>query len=140
MILRRATTYLRQFVDKIEQNKAVLIVQGARQVGKTHLIEAMLSELQDKFILKFNLERDVLIRAAIDQCRDFQEFNTFLKSRGLKDSNNSILFIDEAQESEKLGSFVRFMKEEWKNISVILSGSSITKLFNSDVRVPVGLL
>lgn len=137
-MLRRDLRYLRQFVDRKEENKSVLIVQGARQVGKTYLIEAMLSELRERTILKFNLEKDVLVRAAIDDCRDFQEFNVYLQSRGLRDENNFILFIDEAQESEKLGSFVRFMKEEWKNVSVILSGSSITKLFKSDVRVPVG--
>jgi predicted AAA+ superfamily ATPase len=38
----------------------------------------------------------------------------------------------------KLGGFVRFMKEEWSNATVILSGSTLTRLFRPSVRYPVG--
>ena len=49
-----------------------------------------------------------------------------------------ILFIDEAQKSRRLGSFVRYMKEEWDSASVILSGSLIAELHTKTERRPVG--
>ncbi len=48
----------------------------------------------------------------------------------------SILFIDEAQESKQLGAYVRSMKEQWHKTHVILTGSSISRLFSG--RFPVG--
>lgn len=49
----------------------------------------------------------------------------------------SILFIDEAQESMALGRFVRFMKEDRPCATVILSGSTLRRLFRKDTRYPV---
>ena len=43
-----------------------------------------------------------------------------------------------AQESRMLGSFVRFMKEAWAHATVILSGSTLRRLFRAHTRYPVG--
>ena len=62
----------------------------------------------------------------IDDCEEFNEFNQVLKDRvGFDGDSGYVLFIDEAQESRKLGRFVRFMKEEWRNSTVILTGSTL---------------
>jgi predicted AAA+ superfamily ATPase len=50
-----------------------------------------------------------------------------------------IVFIDEAQENEKIGAYVRQMKEDDGKVTQwILTGSSMTRLFKEDQRVPVG--
>ena len=56
----------------------------------------------------------------------------------LSTENNEILFIDESQFSRRLGSYVRFMKENWTAVTVILSGSLIGEIHGEDVRRPVG--
>jgi predicted AAA+ superfamily ATPase len=86
-----------------------------------------------------NLERDTRLRSLIDGCQDFAEFQQVLADR-LKFSPgpDSLLFIDESQESRQLGRFVRFMKEDWRDATVILSGSTLSRLFRDDVRYPVG--
>ena len=58
--------------------------------------------------------------------------------RGFEGASGQVLFIDEAQESHSLGRFVRFMKEEWRHATVILTGSSLQRLFRGDTRFPVG--
>ena len=118
--------------------KPVLLLGGARQVGKTTLAERALQQ-SSKRAVHVNLERDSLIRSAFDACRDFAEYEDVLRDRfAFRGDADWVLSIDEAQESRKLGEFVRFMKEEWPKATVILSGSTLTRLFRPATRYPVG--
>lgn len=128
---------LLSFLNKKDKHKNVLIVEGARQVGKSYLIKEALSKLSVE-VLQFNLEESPIFRNQIDATKSFAEFSSFMQSEyDFKENKSLVLFIDEAQESKQLGSYVRFMKEKWQNKSVILSGSSMTRLFEES-RVPVG--
>ncbi len=119
-------------------HKDVLLVEGARQVGKTWIVQHALRNTS-KPTYEINLERDSLLRAEIDECGDFHEFQDLLQDRlGFQRGSNSVFFVDEAQESRNLGRFVRFMKEEWEKTTTILSGSTLRRLFRPDVRYPVG--
>lgn len=136
--LRREDRILERFILDDNVHKPVLLVEGARQVGKTWLVENALRHT-GKPTFEVNLERDSLLRAEIDDCRDFQEFQDLLEDRlGFTGGSHSILFIDEAQESRHLGRYVRFMKEAWEKSTTILSGSTLTRLFRNDTRYPVG--
>jgi len=53
-------------------------------------------------------------------------------------AKNSILFFDEAQESKNLANYVKSFKENWPEIQVILTGSSMNRFFPEDTRIPVG--
>ncbi len=124
--------------DKETRFKPVLLLEGARQVGKTTLAERVLQQ-SPKCAVHVNLERDALIRSVFDDCRDFAEYEDVLRDRfDFQGDADQVLFIDEAQESRKLGEFVRFMKEEWPKATVILSGSTLTRLFRPKARYPVG--
>lgn len=139
MLKRELYSALSDFISKNEKNKNVLIVQGARQVGKTFLVESYLKDLGDRQRqVSFNLEKNPLLKNEINESQDFAQFSQVIKKYGYTPLPGSLLFIDEAQESPKLGAYVRFMKEEWEDVSIILSGSSISKLFSGDARVPVG--
>jgi predicted AAA+ superfamily ATPase len=111
----------------------VLLIEGARQVGKTTLVEEMLAGRDDTIHL--NLETDRATRNAIDQTTNFSELKFYLSNHH-DASRKRILFIDEAQESTRLGDYVRSFKESWPELSVILTGSSMSRLFQG--RVPVG--
>ena len=118
--------------------KNVMIIEGARQVGKSRLVDEVLKGRPEK-VLKLNLEVSSIELKKIDDCRDFSEFNDYIEDRFEVDSeDNFILYIDEAQGSRMLGGFVRSMKEQWRRASVILTGSSMSRLFRAEVRYPVG--
>ena len=135
---RRSERALERFIADPMPHKPVLLVEGARQVGKTTLVEHVLAG-SAKPTVRINLERDSLDRMAFDECRDFAAFQDLLLDRhGLRPNADQILFIDEAQESRTLGGFVRFMKEEWPRATVILSGSTLRRLFRPHTRYPVG--
>lgn len=129
----------KKFGNLLQGERDVVLVQGARQVGKTTLVESVLGRGQNIFSL--NLERDLEALRGIDRTTSFAEFTRFLQAylrNAHFDAPGQILFIDEAQESEHLGRYVRFMKEEWQHIRVILSGSSMSRIFRNETRVPVG--
>ncbi len=116
----------------------VALLEGARQVGKTTLVEAIRPKL-DREILYLNLEEDSRAVYDLNSCEDFAEFETYLATvHQFKGDGQRILCIDEAQESSALGGFVRFMKEKWQHTPVILTGSSMTRIFGSETRFPVG--
>ncbi|MDE0029320.1 MAG: AAA family ATPase [Deltaproteobacteria bacterium] len=137
-IARHGESELARHIADATPFKPVLLLEGARQVGKTTLAERVLRQ-SPKRAVHVNLERDSLIRSALDACRDFAEYEDVLRDRfDFRGDADRVLFIDEAQESRKLGEFVRFMKEEWSKATVILSGSTLTRLFRPTTRYPVG--
>jgi len=129
---------LKRLIDSTEEHKNVILVDGARQVGKSRLVERVLQSNQAKKI-EINLEVDSLVRSKIDECLQFNEFYDLLVDEfGLDPNRKTIIYIDEAQESMKLGGFVRSMKEQWPRVTVILTGSSLSRLFRLGARYPVG--
>lgn len=135
---RRRERDIERFIAEAVPYKPVLLLDGARQVGKTTLVDAVLDR-SAKDSVRIDLERDTLVRSAIDDCADFAEFEDLLLDRfGYRGDADRILFVDEAQESRRLGSFVRFMKEAWTRATVILSGSTLRRLFRDRTRYPVG--
>lgn len=137
-VRRHGEVEIGQFIADRTPHKPVLLLEGARQVGKTTLVQRVLQE-SARPVTQINLERDALARSAFDDCREFAEFTDLLRDRfDFAGDAGQVLFIDEAQESRMLGSFVRFMKEEWRRATVILSGSTLTRLFRPHMRYPVG--
>jgi len=130
---------LENFFKDYGPKSSVLLVEGARQVGKTYLIEEFLKNKDRDRIISINLEKEKDLKFEIDGTRNFGEFSQWLGfKKGFRNDQFYTIFIDEAQESKNLGSYIVSMKEEWKNTKVILTGSSMNKLFSGDSRVPVG--
>jgi len=68
---------------------------------------------------------------AIDATAHFDDFTLLLENRfGFKLGSGPVLIIDEAQLSKKLGGYVRFFKENWQTQPVILTGSTLSTLFD----------
>ncbi len=135
---RRLEPTVLGFINGAFEHKNVLLIEGARQVGKTALTENAIAR-SGKRCCCVNLERDSLLRSLIDECVDFDAFTRLLRDRlDFQPGTDTVLFIDEAQESMLLGRFVRFMKEDWPRSTVILSGSTLRRLFRQGVRYPVG--
>ncbi len=134
---RDAEKYVSLFLADSQPISNVLLVQGARQVGKTFLIHSSLKDKEN--LVTINFEKDPHIKMMVDATKSFEDFTELLTRRfNFKTNGGCTLFIDEAQESEKIGSYVRFMKEDWLNTKVILTGSSMKRLFRNSTRVPVG--
>lgn len=121
----------------VEPNRhEVIVIEGARQVGKSWLVENVLRDI-DIPSQGWDLEKNSKLRHDINRTEDFYDFQTLMLDRyDVKPGN--ILFFDEAQECPKLAEYVKSFKEDWPQVRVILTGSSMNRFFPKSVRIPVG--
>ncbi len=96
----------------------VIIVLGARQVGKTTLIENILSELDYPNIVLNGDEADV---------RELLADTTSTRLRAIV-GKNKIVFIDEAQRISNIGVTLKLFADKLNDIQVIATGSSSFEL------------
>lgn len=137
-ITRRKESELQWLLEHPASETGAILIEGARQVGKTTMVQQVLASLELP-VHAVDLEERALLRSQIDACREFREFEDLLRDElGFDPTAESVLFMDEAQESSALGRFVRYMKERWRQTRVILTGSTLTRLFREDTRFPVG--
>jgi predicted AAA+ superfamily ATPase len=108
------------FKSQIKPGK-VLILLGARRVGKSHLLKRIISELDPSELLLLNGEDQTTIdRMAV---RSVENFRLIL-------GNAKFLFIDEAQNIPDIGAKLKLLVDEIPNVSVIVTGSSMFELTN----------
>lgn len=108
------------FKSHIKPGK-VLILLGARRVGKSHLLKRIISELDPSELLLLNGEDQTTIdRMAV---RSVENFRLLL-------GNAKFLFIDEAQNIPDIGTKLKLLVDEIPNVSVIVTGSSMFELAN----------
>lgn len=128
-------SYIIDFINKKEESKDVLILSGARQIGKSTILDNL---TRDRPRLFLNLERKRSLADQINLCAEFTDFENLLFDEFHFDPAKQILIIDEAQSAPQLSLFVRFMKEQWKFATVVLTGSLIGEMNVPHSRAPVG--
>ena len=106
-------------IKDLFKNKAV-IIYGARQVGKTTLVNDLVKSL-DKPVLFLNGD-DADVR---EMFRDFSAAK-LLPVVG----NNKIIVLDEAQRISNVGLVIKIITDTYKNIQLIVTGSSAFELAN----------
>ena len=132
----------RQIHDRLQDlitdqaDNDVIIIEGARQVGKSYLVNSVLKTI-DRPYLTYDLEKNPKIRREISKTEDFFDFSALMTDQ-YNLQPGSILFFDEAQECRKLAEYVKSFKEDWHDIKVILTGSSMNRFFPAGARIPVG--
>jgi len=118
--------YKRKIFDKIQPyfgDDTILVLLGARQVGKTHLLHYIDNYLQQQShkTLYYDLEYPDLLNL-LNQGVD--AFIVDLGSRGYVKDEPIFVFIDEIQYLENPSSFLKIIADHHKNIHLIVSGSS----------------
>jgi predicted AAA+ superfamily ATPase len=122
---------------KKSKSRKPLILRGARQVGKTTLVNQFSTEYSQYIYL--NLERP-------DHIHFFDSLNTikeiveslFLKFELQPDYSNTLLFIDEIQESPKTIALLRYFYEDIPELNVISAGSLLEFSLQHVKSFPVG--
>ncbi|MEA3351752.1 MAG: ATP-binding protein [Chloroflexota bacterium] len=118
MYINRAIS--EQLKEDLLKDDKVVILYGARQVGKTTLANKILDELKLKS-LRINAEemqyRDVL------SSRDLVKLGALI-------GDHEILFIDEAQYIEQVGFNLKLIHDHIPNVKVLVTGSSAFDLAN----------
>src|SRR5690554_1049639 len=103
--------------DRLFKGKTSILI-GARQVGKTTLIE----EILDGRDFLFLDGDDPLVRRSLTN-PNTKEIETII-------GNFELVFIDEAQRIENIGLTAKIIHDRFRNVQLIMSGSSAFELRN----------
>ncbi|NQX39052.1 hypothetical protein SAMN05421820_102587 [Pedobacter steynii] len=115
-----------------------LLLRGARQVGKTTVVN-MFSEHYEQYIY-LNLE-------LTDNSLDFTDYGRveqltqqifFLFNKDIANLKNTLLFIDEIQEVPGALNMLRYFYEKIPSLNVIAAGSLLETAINGQTKIPVG--
>ena len=122
MIIRAQTAEIERTFFK---GKAI-IVSGARQVGKTTMLEHILQKYQDKLLA---LDGDDITIQELLNRPNTQQIKQII-------GDNKLVFIDEAQRIPEIGLTSKIIIDKFKDVQLILSGSSSFDLY-SKVNEPL---
>lgn len=108
-----------KIVKKLQANK-VVIVYGARRVGKTVLVENILQQMEEP-VLILNGE-DINVHDKLSN-RSIENYKQII-------GTNKLVYIDEAQKIPEIGLKLKLMVDEIPGLKIIISGSSSIDIHN----------
>ena len=122
---------------KKSKKRKPLILRGARQVGKTTLVNQFSSHYKQYIYLNLERLEDILFFNTLNSVGEIVE-SLFLKYELKPDYSNTLLFIDEIQESPKAIALLRYFYEDIPQLHVISAGSLLEFALNQVKSFPVG--
>jgi uncharacterized protein len=135
MFERNALIKLKQWLNNPERKP--LVLRGARQVGKTTLVNLFAREFKEFISLNLEKEKE---KAIFENSKTISELISaifFIKEKPLS-TENTLIFIDEIQNSVKAVSWLRYFYEEAPQYYVIAAGSLLESLIDNQISFPVG--
>ncbi len=133
---RIAIDYLRQWAVKEERKP--LVLRGARQVGKTTLVELFAKEFDTYIYLNLEEKENAELFAADYSFEDLLA-GIFFKANVSQDRyKRTLIFIDEIQNEPKAVQTLRYFYEKRPDLYVIAAGSLLESLMGRHISFPVG--
>ncbi len=123
---------------KTQSNRKPLVLRGARQVGKTTLVNTFANNYSQYIYL--NLEK----KADADYFTNYNNAKNLLEALLITHrlqpiaNNNTLLFIDEIQECPQAIAMLRYFYEDIPELHVIAAGSLLEHALSKVKSFPVG--
>jgi len=111
---------VKSITDTIQQSSKIVVIYGARQVGKTTLVQEILKQLPYK---KISINADILKYNEVFASRDLNKMKEVI-------DQNELLFIDEAQNIKDIGINLKILHDHLPELKIIVTGSSSFELAN----------
>ena len=136
----------RKIVKRIEDylssnSKQLLVVDGARQTGKSYIVRWVGQRMFPNYI-EINMEEDKLGDRIFAEARTVSDFYMALSvvaGDRMKDRASTLVFIDEIQAYDHLLTLVKFLMAD-RRFTYIASGSQLGVTLKNTQSVPVGSL
>lgn len=117
----------------------ILLIDGARQVGKTYIIRHAGQKLFENFI-ELNMVEDSLgprLFADTKTIEDFYLQVSMLAGNRMKEKDNTLIFIDEIQAYPHLLTLLKFLSQDGR-FTFIASGSLLGVTLSQTTSIPMG--
>ena len=137
MLERKFTQFLEHFL--MEEPNKILLVNGARQIGKSYLIRYVGQKLFSHFV-EINLREDMegdQVFADVHTSNDLYMRLSNYYSKPLGNKSNTLVFLDEIQSYPHLMTMLKFLNQE-SRYRFIASGSQLGIALSETPSVPLG--
>lgn len=136
MLKRKFTEYIENFL-RTERDK-ILLVNGARQVGKSFLIRYVGKKLYKNYV-EINLKEDKETGHIFADVRSTGDLYMQLSNYGVQlgDIHDTLIFLDEIQSYPHLMTMLKFLRQEGR-YRFIASGSQLGAALSETPSVPLG--
>lgn len=137
MLYRKIASTIESFLKS--EKKRMLVVSGARQVGKSYIIREVGMRLYSNFI-EVNMEEDKQSNRLFENARTVEDFMIALSTIAgakMKDSEKTLVFIDEIQAYSHLLTLAKFLVEDGR-FAYIASGSQLGIALKTTQSIPIG--
>ena len=137
MLYRKIEEYIVSYLQS--GNNKILIVDGARQIGKSYIIREVGKKLFPNFI-ELNMETDKVGDRNFANAKTVDDFYLALSAVAgdkMKSKHDTLVFIDEIQAYDHLLTLLKFLREDDK-FTYICSGSLLGVTLKTTSSIPLG--
>lgn len=120
-------------------SKKILLIDGARQVGKTYIIRHVGQKLFENYI-EINMVEDSLSSRLFAETKSVEDFYlqiSMLEGSKMKQKENTLIFIDEIQAYPHLLTLLKFLAQD-NRFTFIASGSLLGVTLSQTSSIPMG--
>lgn len=120
-------------------SQKILLIDGARQVGKTYIIRYVGKKIFENFI-EIDMVEDLLGERLFENIKTVEDFYlqvSMLAGDKMKDKENTLIFIDEIQAYPHLLTLLKFLSQDNK-FTYIASGSLLGVTLSQTTSIPMG--
>ncbi len=137
MLHRKIQSYIESYLQS-NSNK-ILIIDGARQIGKTFIIRHIGQRLFENYI-ELNFVEDIDGPKLFEQVRTVKDFYfqvSMIAGEKMGDKKNTLVFLDEIQAYPHLLTMLKFLKQD-DRFTYIASGSLLGVTLRKTTSIPMG--
>lgn len=137
MLYRKIETTILEYFSR--QTDKVLVVTGARQIGKSFIIRYCAARTF-RNVVEINLIEDAQGSGVFADIRTTDDFYLALSafiSKPLGDSSDTLIFLDEIQQYPHLLTLLKFLREEGR-YRYVASGSLLGVTLKKSASIPLG--
>lgn len=137
MLYRKITSKIENYL-KSNSNK-MLVVDGARQIGKSFIIRHIGSQMFANYIeinMELDKQKDRLF-ANVHSVEDFMLVLSSIAGSKMKSKEDTLVFIDEIQVYDQLLTLAKFLMQDGR-FTYIASGSQLGIALRTTQSIPLG--
>ena len=137
MLYRKIASVIEQHL--LSDSKKIMLIDGARQIGKTYIIRHVGQKCFENFI-EINMVEDSLgdrLFANTKTLDDFYLQVSMLAGDRMKEKENTLIFLDEIQEYPQLLTLLKFLQQD-NRFTYIASGSLLGVTLSETTSIPMG--
>lgn len=137
MLYRKIESLIKEHLKS--NSPKILLIDGARQVGKTFIIRHVGKQLFQHYI-ELNMIEDLLgdgFFAKVKTVEDFYLQVSMIAGDRMKEKENTLIFIDEIQAYPHLLTLLKFLSQDGR-FTYIASGSLLGVTLSQTTSIPMG--